>query len=132
MEIGRDERWFAPYSVCDQFYLIVPNIYLCFTTYAASSGVECSMVFYLLRFFALFFMQVSSFQYVRLCVLHMRFFFCCLPAKFSCICMFFCGIVFFFCRPSSPLAFLLPFKNIDKKNMSMHMGANNLYAIICK
>ncbi|KAG5020088.1 hypothetical protein JHK87_015943 [Glycine soja] len=41
-----------------EFNFIVRNIYLCFTTYATISGAECSMVLYLLRFFALFFMQV--------------------------------------------------------------------------
>ena len=84
-------RWciicFASDWFCYQLYLIVCNIYLCFSTYAAISGAGCSLVLYLRCFFALFFMQVYSFQYMRLCVLHMRFCFCCLAAKFGSMCI---------------------------------------------
>ena len=89
-------RWciicFASDWFCYQLYLIVCNIYLCFSTYAAISGAGCSLVLYLRCFFALFFMQVYSFQYMRLCVLHMRFCFCCLAAKFGSMCIW--GFIF--------------------------------------
>ena len=48
---------------------------------------------YLLSFCVPF--HLSSCWHLHFCVLHMRFCFCCLPAKFSCICMFFGGIVCF-------------------------------------
>ena len=115
---------FVSYWFCYQLYLIVRNIYLCFSTYATISGVGCWLVLYSRRFLALFFMQVYSFQYVQLCVLHMRFCFCCLAAKFGSMCIWgfafvafllslvacVCFLVeFFFCHPGGPWGCLLSF-----------------------